>query len=172
LHPKAFLQVADLVTPDDFYHPTLGDLRAMIELDAAREAHRRDHGRRADARRTTASGAPRVRRRGYFAELMSKVITVDNIAYHAKIVRGKATVRRLIEAAQEIAAHGYGEYGDVEEFIDSAERSMFEIAQRSQRSSYEPIRKVLGATIKVIEKRYDRKQAITGVPRATTSSTR
>jgi replicative DNA helicase len=75
----------------------------------------------------------------YFAELTNAVVTVENIAFHAKIVRGKATVRRLIEAAQEIAARGYGDYGDVDEFIDEAERAIFEIAQRSQRSSYEPI---------------------------------
>src|SRR3954467_9292834 len=36
LYPKAFLQVADSVTPDDFYHPTLAAIyRAMLELDEA-----------------------------------------------------------------------------------------------------------------------------------------
>ena len=35
-----------------------------------------------------------------------------------RIVRGKATARRLVAACTEIAARGYGEYGDVDEFID------------------------------------------------------
>jgi len=73
-------------------------------------------------------------------------------------------VRRLIETSQEIAAHGYGEYGDVDDFIDRAERAIFEISQRSTRTSFEGVQKILARTIKAIEKRYDRKQAITGVP--------
>jgi replicative DNA helicase len=165
LYPKAFLQVADLVEPDDFYHPTLAAIfRAMIELDEGSKPI--DSITVAEQMRATDSFG-RLRAFGgeaYFAELMSKVVTIDNIAFHAQIVHGKATARRLIEAAQEIASHGYGEYGDVDEFIDGAERSIFEIAQRTTRSNYEPIRRILGTTIKSVEKRYDRKQLVTGVP--------
>jgi replicative DNA helicase len=82
--------------------------------------------------------------------------------------RASCTARRRCDAssrrAQEIAAHGYGEYGDVDEFIDQAERAIFEIAQRSEKSSYEGVQRILGRTVKALEKRYDRKQAITGVP--------
>jgi replicative DNA helicase len=165
LHPKAFMQVVELVSPEDFYHPAHAAIfQAMIELD--------ETGKPIDAitvaeqmRSNDSIGRLRaVNGEAYFIELMSQVVTIENIAFHGRMVRGKATVRHLIEAAQEIAAHGYGEYGDVEDFIDNAERSVFEIAQRTQRSSFEPIRKILGAAIKAVEKRYDRKQAITGVP--------
>ena len=165
LSPKAFQQVVEHVAVEDFYHPTLGAIfQAMIDLDEA--------GKPIDAltvaeQMRASDSFSRLRAfngEAYLAELMNKVVTVENIAFHGRIVRGKATARRLIEAAQEIAARGMGEYGDVDEYIDSAERSIFEIAQRSQRSSYEPIRKILGVTIKAVEKRYDRKQAITGVP--------
>ncbi len=99
----------------------------------------------------------------YLTELSDKVVTVENIAHHARHVRGKATARRLVEACREIAAKGYGEYGDVDEYIDTAERSIFEIAQRSMKTSYEPIKEILKTTIRALERRYDRKQAITGV---------
>ena len=100
----------------------------------------------------------------YLTELMSKVVTVENIAYHARIVRGKATARRLVEACREISARGYGEYGDVDEYIDAAEREIFEIAQRSQKQSFEPIKKILDTTIKSAREALRAKQAITGVP--------
>jgi replicative DNA helicase len=165
LHPKAFSQVVEHVGAEDFYHPAHAAIfQAMVELDNASKPI--DQVTVAEQMR--ASETLKVLRafngEAYFAELTSSVVTVENIAFHAKMVRGKATVRRLIEAAQEIAAHGYGDYGDVDEFIDGAEREIFEIAQRSQRTSFEPIRKILGAAIKAVEKRYDRKQAITGVP--------
>jgi len=165
MHPAAFVQVADVVQPEDFYHPAHGAIyTAMVELDEASKPI--DAITVAEQMKATDT-LHRLRAfngESYFTELTSAVVTIENIAFHARIVHGKATVRRLIETAQEIAAHGYGEYGDVEEFIDTAERSIFEIAQRSQRSSYESIQRVLGRSIKDIEKRYDRKQAITGVP--------
>jgi replicative DNA helicase len=165
LHPVAFVQVADVVHPEDFYHPAHAAIfTAMVELDESSKPI--DAITVAEQMRAndTFHKLRAMNGEGYFAELTSAVVTIENIAYHARIVHGKATVRRLIEASQEIAAHGYGEYGDVEEFIDHAERSIFEIAQRSQRSSYEGVQKILGRTIKAIEKRYDQKRAITGVP--------
>jgi len=165
LSPKAYTQVADLVDGEDFYHPAHKAIwEAIVAADEA--------GRPIDPltvaeqmrAKDTFGKLRAVNGEAYFVELTTDVVTVENIAFHARMVRGKATVRRLIEAAQEIAAHGYGEYGDLDEFIDNAERAIFEIAQRSQRSSYEPIRKILGTTIKAVEKRYDRKEVITGVP--------
>jgi replicative DNA helicase len=100
-------------------------------------------------------------------ELQSKVISVENIDYHAHMVRGKATARRLVQACASIAARGYGEYGDVDEYLDAAEREIFEIAQiaqRSQKTSFEPIKPILRETIKALGRRYEKKQAITGVP--------
>ena len=165
LYPKAFHQLADLVEAQDFYHPAHAAIyQAMCDLDAAGKPI--DQITVAEQMRASDSYNKLRAFNGevYFSELTSAVVTVENIAFHARHVRGKATARRLIEAAQEIAAKGYGEYGDAEEYIDEAERAIFEIAQRSQRTSYEPIKKVLTITIKNVELRYDRKQAITGVP--------
>src|SRR5689334_4513536 len=98
LYPKAFLQVADVVSPEDFYHPTLAAIcQAMIELDEASKPI--DAITVAEQMRASDSFG-RLRAFGgeaYFAELMSKVVTIDNISFHGKIVRGKATARRLIE---------------------------------------------------------------------------
>jgi replicative DNA helicase len=165
LHPKAFHQVADLVDAHDFYHPTLGAIyQTMVELDE--QSKPIDQLSVAEQMRTTDAyhKLRAVNGEAYFGELMNAVVTVENLAYHARIVRSKATARRLAEAAQEIAAKGYGDYGDVDDYIDNAERTIFEIAQRTQRHSYVPVKKLLNETIKAIELRYERKQAITGVP--------
>ena len=165
VHPKTFNQVAEFLTPEDFYHPALKAIyESMIELDSTSKpidaltiAEQMKALGTFDKLRAF-NGAD------YLTELMAKVVTVENVAYHARMIRGKATARRLVAAASEIAARGYGEYGDVDQFIDDAEREIFEIAQRSQKQSFEPIKKVLKATIVQLEKRYDRRQLITGVP--------
>jgi replicative DNA helicase len=164
VHPRKFNDVAEFLQPDDYYHPALRAIyEAMIELDHTSkpiDALTVVEQMRAleTVDKLRAFNGP-----DYLTELMAKVVTVENIAYHARIVRGKATARRLVEACREIAAKGYGEYGDVDEYIDTAEREIFEVAQRSQRSSFQHIKPVLKTTIQALERRYDRKQAITGV---------
>ena len=165
VHPKTFNQVAEFLTPEDFYHPALRAIyEAMLELD--RSSKPIDALTVIEQMRAldTFDKLRAFHGADYLTELMSGVVTVENIAYHGRIVSGKATARRLVEACTEIAARGFGEYGDIDEFIDTAEREVFEIAQRSQRSSYVPIKQVLKTTIQNLEKRYDQKKAITGVP--------
>src|SRR5260370_40879588 len=67
----------------------------------------------------------------FLTELAAKVVTVENIEYHARIVRGKATARRLASACSEIAARGCGEDGGVDENIEKEEPENFEVAQRA-----------------------------------------
>ena len=162
---RAFNAVSDLVEPGDFYHPTIAAIyQAMVDLDTA--------GKPIDQltiveqmRASDTFGRLRAfNGEAYFAELMTRVATVDNLPYHARIVRGKATARRLIEVGQEIASHGYGDYGEIDEYLDNSERLIFEVAQRTQRMSYEPVKRVLRTTIKNVETRHHRKQAVTGVP--------
>jgi replicative DNA helicase len=167
LHPRAFNQVAEFLQPDDFYHPALRAVyEAMLELERASKPI--DSLTVVEQMRAleTFDKLRAFNGADYLTELAAKVVTVENIEYHARIVRGKATARRLVAACSEIAARGYGEYGDVDEFIDAAEHEIFEVAQRSQKTTFEPIKKVLRDTIAALAARYERKQAITGVPTA------
>jgi replicative DNA helicase len=167
LHPRTFNQVAEFLQPDDFYHPALRAIyEAMLELE--RSSKPIDSLTVVEQMRAleTVEKLRAFNGPDYLTELAAKVVTVENIEYHARIVRGKATARRLVSACSEIAARGYGEYGDVDEFIDAAEHEIFEVAQRSQKSSFEPIKKILKETISALGRRYERKQAITGVPTA------
>ncbi|MFI5289901.1 MAG: replicative DNA helicase, partial [Polyangia bacterium] len=165
LHSATFNKVVEFLQPDDFYHPALRAIyEAMLELERASKpidmltvAEQMKSLETLDKLRAFGST-------DFLIELQGKVVTVENIEYHARIVRGKATARRLVAACTEIAARGYGEYGDVDEFIDVAEHEIFEVAQRSQKSTFEPIKKILKETIQALGARYERKQAITGVP--------
>jgi replicative DNA helicase len=100
----------------------------------------------------------------YLAELANKIASVENIAQHARIIRSKSTARRLILAADSIMQKGYGEQLEVEDYIDQAQQAVFDIQNRSNRQSYEPVRRVLHGAIKALEARYHRKKAVTGVP--------
>jgi replicative DNA helicase len=100
----------------------------------------------------------------YLLELTNTIPTVANIEAHAKIVREKAVIRRLIVACHETAAKGYGDYGKMEEFLDEAERSIFNVAKHRLRSPYEHINDVVVRTFEQITEAANRKEYITGLP--------
>lgn len=60
----------------------------------------------------------------YLLGLTDTIPTVANIQAHAKIVHDKALVRTMIAACHAVSALGYGDYGTVEEFLDSAESAI------------------------------------------------
>jgi replicative DNA helicase len=79
-------------------------------------------------------------------------------------VREKATERRLIEAAQGVAAAGYGEHGDAAEYLEQSEKAILDVTQRAQRSGYERAGALVRSTLRAFEERSERREAITGIP--------
>lgn len=162
---RALNQVGELLLPEDFYHPALQAIyEAILELDG--QSRPIDLITVAEQLRQCGTMAKLRAYNGeaYLAELANKVATVENIAYHARIVRDKSTARRLIETSATIQGKGYQDYADVNDYLDEAQRAIFEIANRSTRQAYEPVRKVLNTAIKNLETRFNKKDAITGVP--------
>ncbi|MFQ5882956.1 MAG: replicative DNA helicase [Candidatus Methylomirabilales bacterium] len=100
----------------------------------------------------------------YLASLVEAVPTAANVAYHARIVRDKALLRELIAAASEITHESFADREEVDETLDRAERRIFEISQDRVRRAFLPIRAVLKGTFEAIERLYDRKARVTGVP--------
>ena len=101
----------------------------------------------------------------YLAELLDAVPTAANIEYHAKIVREKALLRHLIEAASTIIRDVYGQgERSVEEVLDEAEQRVFQVAQSHERGGFVRIKEILWPTFEHIERLQQSKTGITGVP--------
>lgn len=67
----------------------------------------------------------------YLTELATAAPVASNITYYADTVKDKATRRRLITAAAEIGELGFQEDQDVDEIVDEAQQSIFQIANSS-----------------------------------------
>jgi len=100
----------------------------------------------------------------YLATLVDYVPTAANIAYYGRIVKEKAVVRKLISAATDIVTQGYDEQAEVEKLLDNAQKVIFEISENKLRPAFVQVGVVLKDTIKNIEKLYEKKEHITGVP--------
>ncbi|CAN5860840.1 replicative DNA helicase [soil metagenome] len=100
----------------------------------------------------------------YIAELLDAVPTAANIEYHARIVRERALLRRLIDASSHIIRESY-ESGEktVEQVLDEAEQRIFQVAQSHEREGFVWIKKILYPTFEKIEQLQASKGGITGV---------
>jgi replicative DNA helicase len=100
----------------------------------------------------------------YLNSLVNSVPTAANISYYAKIVKEKAILRKLINRSTDIISQVYGVSGDVDDFLDQAERSIFEISEDRVRPSFYSLKDIIKASFKTIERLYEKRQLITGVP--------
>jgi len=100
----------------------------------------------------------------YLASLVDNVPSSANITYYAKIVKEKSILRSLIGTATEILNKSYDPGNEVEEVLDSAEQSIFEISQHKIKPAFSSMRDVIKESFKTIEQLYERKALITGVP--------
>lgn len=100
----------------------------------------------------------------YLASLVDNIPTAANIGYYAKIVKEKSILRGLINAATEIVARGYEDGGDVVDLLDQAEKSIFQISESQIKPSFYEIKSLLKESFKTIEKLYESREIVTGVP--------
>ncbi|MDW7644098.1 MAG: replicative DNA helicase [Desulfuromonadales bacterium] len=161
LENQALNKALEILVPEDFYRESHRKIfKTLIELS--------ERGEPADL--VTLSAALQqngeldaVGGGSYLSTLVDYVPTAANITYYCRLVKEKAMARHLIEVATEIATRGY-EGGDMESTLDWAEKSIFDITGMKTRPSYFSTKEILKDTFKAIEKLYDRKELVTGVP--------
>jgi replicative DNA helicase len=100
----------------------------------------------------------------YLAALVDAVPTAANVEYHARIVRDKALLRRLVEQASQIIRDVYDQgERSVEELLDQAEARIFQVAESHKRVGFVWIKEILWSAFEHIEKLQESGSGITGV---------
>ena len=100
----------------------------------------------------------------YLAMLPDKVPTTANVDKYIRIVEEKSVLRRLIKASNELIELGYAETEDLDTIMDQAEKKIFEIAQGKNQKGYSALKDILVESFAEIEKLYNQKEPITGIP--------
>ena len=99
----------------------------------------------------------------YLGRLVEATPSVVNVGEHARIVKEKWRLRKVISACQRYAAEGYGDVGEPQKFIDEAEQAIYDIARTPETTSIHPLKEVLTAAFKELTKATERGDRITGV---------
>ena len=162
LDSHALDRVIEVMGPDDFYRETNRKIfLAMLALNNRSEPI--DLITLTDALKIRGE-LQEVGGATYLAELSDKVPSAANIAYYARIVREKAVLRNLITVSGEIVSRAYTGQEDIERFLDEAERLIFDVSEQRIRPAFAKVGDMMMATFKMIEKLYERKELVTGVP--------
>ena len=151
-----------LVSAEDFYRPAhqrifaaIAQLHARGEaIDQITVAARLESSGELEA----AGGKP------YILDVASMVPTAANAEYYARIVKRTSMLRQLIDASTRIQAIGYENPDDIDEVVERAEKLIFDVTNQRVSSRFRVLEDLMTEGFEEIEKLYDRKQHITGVP--------
>ena len=155
-------KVMEVLAPDDFYRESHRKIyKALIDLserDEPADLITLTNELKNNGHLDSVGGA------SYITSLIDSVPTAANIEYYVKIVKEKAILRKLIQTSTEIITQSYEDRGDVEGFLDEAERAIFDISENRVRPSFYPIRDVIKDSFKILERLYEKKELVTGIP--------
>lgn len=100
----------------------------------------------------------------YLTSLINSVPTATHVLNYAKIVRQKKVLRDLISASHEIGLAAFEESEDVDILLDRAEKTVFNIGQRSLTQAFVPIKDILASTFDRIDELSKHQGNLRGVP--------
>ena len=99
----------------------------------------------------------------YIGELIDAVPTSANVEYHAKIVKEKALLRRLIETSTSIITEAFQGRATAEELLDDAEQRIFQVSQQRGMQGFTRVKELMWPTMERIEALQRGGKTITGV---------
>lgn len=158
---EAIAEVQEILQPDDFYREAHRIVyEAMVQLQNDDEAV--DLVTLTEQLRKSEQ-LDKIGGLAFITQLANAVPTAANVVYHAKIVKEKAELRSLINAATAIASAAYEDNTDVENIMDDAEKKILAVANRQNGGAFESMKSIVMRTFERINVLYESKGGLTGI---------
>ena len=100
----------------------------------------------------------------YISGLVDLVPTTAHVARYIKIVMEKAILRNLIYLSNDISKEAFDDSKDVDDILESVQKSIFNITQNRLQKGFEKIDPVLHKTFEDIDRIASHKGSVIGVP--------
>jgi replicative DNA helicase len=162
INNHTFNQAAEVIDAPDFFRDAH---RRIFERMVALNERRQPvdfvtlNDELARANELDAVGGP-----AYIASLTDGVPRSANVEAYAKIVKEKATLRRLIQLANEVLGRAYDAEEDADDLLDEAERAIFQIAEHKMRTGFVKLSDLVDSGYQLIEQLQQHRGLVTGVP--------
>jgi len=158
----AYAVVCEILRPESFYEP-----RNQYIYEAIRDLSMKEHPvdvltvteQLAQNGNLEEAGGP-----AYIADISSRVASSAHVEYHAHVVAQKYLARQLIQFASDVETKAFDETIDVDELMQHAEGSLFELSQKNMQKDYTQIDPVVSQALASIQKAAANTDGLTGIP--------
>ncbi|MFS9006237.1 replicative DNA helicase [Streptococcus oralis] len=161
ISPESLITLADELTPDDFYKPANKIIfKTMLSL--------LEKGEPIDA--TTMGSAltnqgeiSKIGGITYVVELVNSTPTSKNVEHYAKLVKEKATLRKVIADLSESLSSAYQGDVSISDIIAKTEKSLLDISNQNAGTGFRNMADILDTHMQMVETRSQTDGVVTGL---------
>ena len=159
---NAYTLVCEILTPGSFYEPrnqkVYATIRDMLMHDLPVDVWTVTDQLAKQGDLEDIGGA------AYIAELSLRTASSAHIEYYARVIAQKSLARQLISFASVIETKAFDETVDVDDLMQEAEGSLFELGQYNIKRSYTHVDPVIKEAFDNIQKAAANRGGLTGIP--------
>lgn len=157
---NALLEVIEVLSPNDFYKIAHQKIYSSI-LDLFNKNEPVDLVTLANALKEQGR-IEEIGGAAYLARFLD-IPLATNATHYARLVYEKACLRRLIEKATAIVNKCFEDSGNLDEILDYAQSSIFEISEKKIKQAFYPLKDIIDDNFDALEERQGKKSLVTGV---------
>ena len=161
ISPDSLIFLADELVPDDFYKPANKIVfKTMLSL--------LEKGEPIDATTmgSTLTNQGDISKIGgitYIVELVNSTPTSKNVEHYAKLVKEKATLRKVIADLSDSLASAYQGDVSIDDIIAKTEKSMLDISNQNTGTGFRNVADILDTHMQMVETRSQTDGVVTGL---------
>lgn len=159
--PDTIISLADELVPDDFYKPANKIVfKTMLSL--------LEKGEPIDATTmvsalTNQGDISKIGGMNYVVELVNSTPTSKNVEHYAKLVKEKATLRKVITDLSESLSSAYQGDVSISDIISKTEKSMLDISNQNTGTGFRNVADILDTHMQMVETRSQTDGVVTGL---------
>ena len=161
ISPETMISLADELTPDDFYKPANKIVfKTMLSL--------LEKGEPIDATTmvsalTNQGDISNIGGINYVVELVNSTPTSKNVEHYAKLVKEKATLRKVIADLSDSLSSAYQGDVSIGDIIAKTEKSMLDISNQNTGTGFRNVADILDTHMQIVETRSQTDGFVTGL---------
>ena len=161
ISPDSLIFLADELVPDDFYKPANKIVfKTMLSL--------LEKGEPIDATTmgsalTSQGDISKIGGITYIVELVNSTPTSKNVEHYAKLVKEKATLRKMIADLSDSLSSAYQGDVSIDDIIAKTEKSMLDISNQNTGTGFRNVADILDTHMQMVETRSQTDGVVTGL---------
>ena len=159
--PDTIISLADELLPDDFYKPA-NKIVFKTMLSLFKKGEPIDATTMVSAL-TNQGDISKIGGMNYVVELVNSTPTSKNVEHYAKLVKEKATLRKVIADLSDSLASAYQGDVSIDDIIAKTEKSMLDISNQNTGTGFRNVADILDTHMQMVETRSQTDGVVTGL---------